>query len=114
MLPGLLGQTTRTSRPTVVAAVRALALAQPADAIRQAILRLKSRPDSTPLLEAIACPTLVVVGSEDQITTPEVARALRERIAGAELAVIPSAGHLSNFERPEAFNRVLGRFLGGV
>jgi 3-oxoadipate enol-lactonase len=114
MQPGLLGQTTRTSRPAVVAEVRALALAQSAGAIRRAILRLKSRPDSTPLLTAIACPALVVVGEEDQITTPDVARGLSQAIAGAELAVIPSAGHLSNFERPEEFNKVLGRFLGSL
>ncbi len=33
------------------------------------------------------------------------------RIPGAELEVIPRAGHLSNLENPEAFNRALITFL---
>ena len=111
MLPGLLGATTRESRPGVVERVQELVLAQPADGIRLAIQSLKSRPDSTPLLAGISCPTLVIVGDEDQITTVDVARRLHASIPGAEMAVIERAGHLSNLEGPEAFNRVLLAFL---
>ncbi len=111
MLPGLLGETTRTSRPEVVRRVRDLVLAQPVDGIHRGIQSLKSRPDSTPLLAGIACPTLVVVGEEDQITTADSARRLHARIPGAELAVIEGAGHLSNLEQPEAFNAALTGYL---
>ena len=111
MLPGLLGRTTRDSRPEVVDRVRALALSQPAEGIRRGIERLKSRPDSTGLLGRITCPTLVVVGEEDQITTADVARGLHDRIPGSTLAVIPRAGHLSNLENPDAFNAALTEFL---
>ena len=44
MLQGLLGETTRASRPDIVRRVRDLALAQPADGIRRGIQSLKSRP----------------------------------------------------------------------
>jgi 3-oxoadipate enol-lactonase len=111
MLPGLLGQSTRHSCPEVVDRVRALALSQPAEGIRRGIERLKSRPDSTGLLGRITCPTLVVAGEEDQITTADVARDLQARIPGSTLAIIPRAGHLSNLEQPDAFNRVLAAFL---
>jgi 3-oxoadipate enol-lactonase len=114
MQPGLLGETTRATRPAVVERARSLALAQPPDGLRRGIERLKSRPDSTPLLAAIACPTLVVVGEEDRITTPDVARGLHDRIAGSRFAVVREAGHLSNLERPEEFNRVLLGFLRRV
>ena len=57
------------------------------------------------------CPTLVVVGDEDQITTVDVARRLHARIPGAELAIIEQAGHLSNLEQPEAFNAALRSYL---
>ncbi len=110
----LVGSTTGESRPDVVQAVRRLVLAQPADAIRLAIHGLKARRDSTPLLPGIACPTLVVVGDEDQITNVDVARRMHARIPGAELAVIEKAGHLSNLEQPEAFSRVLAAFLSRV
>jgi 3-oxoadipate enol-lactonase len=114
MQPGLLGETTRTARPGVVGQVRTLVLSQPADGIHRAIERLKSRPDSTPLLARISCPALIVVGAEDQITTPEVAGQLQARIRGSELAVIPKAGHLSNLEQPAPFNQALTRFLERV
>lgn len=111
MLPGLLGATTQTTRPEIVQQVRALAVAQPVDGIHGGIQSLKSRPDSTPLLAGIACPTLVIVGNEDQITGKDVARRLHVRIPGAELAVIEGAGHLSNLEQPGEFNQTLARFL---
>jgi 3-oxoadipate enol-lactonase len=111
MLPGLLGATTRASRPDVIRRVQELVLAQSAEGILRAIHSLKSRPDSTPLLAGIACPTLLVVGAEDQITDVASVRRMRARIPGAELAVIEKAGHLSNLEQPEAFSAVLAPYL---
>jgi pimeloyl-ACP methyl ester carboxylesterase len=107
----LLGATTLRSRPDVVRRVRDLVLAQPLGPIYRALRSMKSRPDSTPLLAGITCPTLVVVGDEDQLTTVDVARRLHARIPGAGLAVIEQAGHLSNLERPEAFNAALTGYL---
>jgi len=111
MIPKLLGDTTRRSRPDVVARVRALILASPADAIAGEIRALMGRQDSTPLLATVHIPTLIVVGDEDTVTPPTVAHEMRDAIAGAELAVIPGAGHLSNLEQPAAFNAVVARFL---
>jgi pimeloyl-ACP methyl ester carboxylesterase len=111
MQPGLLGRTTRASRPTVAERIRRLVLAQPVEGVRRAIERLRSRPDSTPLLPGIACPTLVIVGEEDPIAGMETARHMHERIPAAELAVIRGAGHLPGLEQPDVFNAVLARFL---
>jgi pimeloyl-ACP methyl ester carboxylesterase len=111
MRPALLGASTRALRPDVVQTVQGMVLAQRSDAIRLAIDSLKARPDSRPLLAGIACPTLIVVGDEDQITNVDVARFMHARIPGAALAVIEKAGHLSNLEQPEAFNAVLTGFL---
>jgi pimeloyl-ACP methyl ester carboxylesterase len=111
MLPGLFGGTSRRSRPEAVERVRALAMAQHAEGVRRAIERLGSRPDSTPLLAAIACPTLVVAGEEDAIVGVDEARRMHDRIPGAEMAIIRGAGHLPAIEQPHEFNAVLGRFL---
>jgi 3-oxoadipate enol-lactonase len=72
------------------------------------------RPDSTPTLATVACPTLVVVGDEDGLTPPAEAEKLVAGIRGASLARIPGAGHLPNIEQPAAFNEALTRFLGGL
>ena len=111
MQPGLLGRTTRASRPEVVERVRRLVLEQPAEGVRRAIERLSSRPDATPLLAHIVCPTLVMVGEEDQIAGVETARRIHEKIPTAELALIHGAGHLAGLEQPHEFNAVLFRFL---
>ena len=52
-------------------------------------------------------PTLIVVGDEDTLTTPAVSREMQRRIPGARMTVIERAGHLSNIEQPEAFNRAV-------
>jgi 3-oxoadipate enol-lactonase len=54
----------------------------------------------------------VIVGEEDEVTPPEVARQMAEAIPSAQLVVLPSAGHLANVEAPEAFNEAVRTFLG--
>jgi 3-oxoadipate enol-lactonase len=73
----------------------------------EASLLYEARPD----LEGIEVPTHVVVGADDTLTPPDVARAMAERIPGARLSVIANAGHLSNLEQPPAFNAAVLGFL---
>ena len=108
MIPKLLGA---TSQAALGDRVRALALSNPPEAIAGAIHALMTRPDSTPLLGTIHCPTLIVVGEEDTLTPPALSEEMHRAIAGSELAVVPGAGHLSSLEQPDAFNSVLARFL---
>lgn len=70
--------------------------------------------DLTGRLTAIRCPTLVVVGEQDPGTTPAMARAIHERIAGSRLLVLPDAMHCSPLEQADAFDRALQEFLAGV
>ena len=67
--------------------------------------------DLTDRLGTITCPTLVVVGTEDQGTPPEMSRIIHEHIPGSELHLIAQAAHLVNTEQPAAFNQVLKDFL---
>jgi 3-oxoadipate enol-lactonase len=62
-------------------------------------------------LDAITAPTHVVVGDEDTLTPPATSREMAKRILGARFTIIEGAGHLSNIERPEAFNRAVLSFL---
>jgi pimeloyl-ACP methyl ester carboxylesterase len=65
-------------------------------------------------LEAIAAPTLIVNGEHESCSVFRHAAEFRRRIAGADAVVIPSAGHLANMERPDAFNAAVGGFLDRV
>lgn len=70
--------------------------------------------DHADLYRDVRVPTLVVAGALDRLTTPEMASKIAERIDGARLEVIPDAGHLSNIEQPEIFNRKVLEFLSGL
>lgn len=69
--------------------------------------------DSHDKLGEIAAPSLVVVGTGDRLTTPEIAEEIAGLIPGARLIKIPEAGHLVNIERPEEFNRTVIDFILG-
>jgi pimeloyl-ACP methyl ester carboxylesterase len=64
-------------------------------------------------LGSIRVPTLIIVGDRDQ---PFLAPSeyMAKKIPGARLEVIAGAGHASNLDQPEAFNRVLRDFLAGL
>lgn len=66
--------------------------------------------DTRELLPTIAVPTLLLWGEEDRRSPVRIAQQLHAAIPGAELAIIPHAGHLSNMEQPDAFNAHIGRF----
>lgn len=57
----------------------------------------------------IGVPTLVLVGSEDQVTGPAEARTLVAGIPDARLAVVPGASHLAPVEQPAAVTDLLVR-----
>ena len=54
--------------------------------------------------------TLVLWGDDDRRSPLHVAEQFHAAIPGAELAIIPNAGHLSNMEQPDVFNRHVRRF----
>lgn len=111
MLPGLLGATTQTEDPHVAVQVRAWAMENAPDGVIDALDALRTRPDSRQTLATITCPTLVLVGEEDTITPPELARVIATGIQGATYVEIPRAGHLANVEQPQAFNAALANWL---
>jgi pimeloyl-ACP methyl ester carboxylesterase len=64
-------------------------------------------------LQALALPTLIVAGDEDDHTlVPSLF--LKRTIPAAGLLVLPKCGHTINLEEPEAFNRALAEFLAMV
>jgi pimeloyl-ACP methyl ester carboxylesterase len=66
--------------------------------------------DTRDLLPTIRAPTLVLWGQDDRRSPLHIGTQLYRAIPGAELAIIPRSGHLSNMEQPETFNRHVRRF----
>jgi len=75
------------------------------------LLGMAERDDPTPSLSQINVPTLVIAGADDTVIPPSESQKLASAIKGARLELIPGAGHLVAFEKPDEFNRVLRDWL---
>ena len=73
-----------------------------------------NRPDSTETLATIDCPTLILCGELDQITPPAVHQEMTNKISGAQLEIIPGAGHLSTLEAGEKVGPLICNWLLGL
>lgn len=113
-IPRVLSDYTRQHHPEVELRVRQMIDAATPKGIAAASHGMALRADSSDLLAGIACPTLVVVGEQDALTPPDVARNYATNIPGAQFITIPNAGHLSNLEQPEAFLQAVSGFLRGA
>jgi 3-oxoadipate enol-lactonase len=111
MLRNLLSpETLATRRDLAVGVETMMRRAHPAG-IAAALRGMALRPDVRPMLPHIQVPTLVIAGTDDVITPPAMAQALAAAIPNADMAVIPHAGHLAPFERPDQVNTALRRFI---
>jgi len=108
----MVGKTTRARHPDIADAIHRMLTVAPVEGVVGALDAMIERPDSTPTLATIDVPTLIIVGDEDVLTPPQEARAMHALIAGSRLEILEGAGHVSNVERPAAFNHVASEFLG--
>ena len=113
-IAGLVGKTTRERRPDIYDAMHRMIAQAPTDGVIGAIHALIERPDSTATCATIDVPTLIIGGDEDVLTPPKEASKLSAAIRGSRLEVLQGAGHLSNVERPAAFNTVVSEFLASL
>jgi 3-oxoadipate enol-lactonase len=70
-----------------------------------------TRLDFMDRLSGIKLPTLLICGTQDLGTPVAGMREMQRRIAGARYVEIERAGHLSNIENPDPFDRALAEFL---
>lgn len=110
-IPKLISDYTRRDHPEVGAQIRRMIATATPSGIAAASRGMAQRADVTDILPSIALPTLVVVGELDAVTPPDVAREYAAKIPGAQVVIIPHAGHLSNLEQPENFFAVVRSFL---
>jgi pimeloyl-ACP methyl ester carboxylesterase len=98
------------------AALTALVRKMAADTGAEAFLRqqkaIMGRIDSRPSLEKIRCPTLLVYGRHDGITTLDHQQEMLTGIKNARLEIVEDSGHLVPIERPERMNTLLGNWVG--
>ena len=103
----------RAAHPDVAAALRARLLrTDPAAYV--ACCHAVAGVDWLDRLDQVRTPTLVIAGARDVGATPEMARAIAERIRGAELRVFADASHLSVVEVGDEFHAAVSSFLASL
>jgi pimeloyl-ACP methyl ester carboxylesterase len=110
-LPKALAPATIKERPKVVARVREMIRKTRPEGAAAALRGMAARIDQTEFLPSIFAPTLIIVGSLDELTPVKDAELMRREIRGSRLEVIDGAAHVSNIENPAQFNRALKSFL---
>jgi pimeloyl-ACP methyl ester carboxylesterase len=101
----------RHNDETLKGIVRDMAAENGTETFVRHLRAIMSRPDSRPLLAAIRCPTLVLVGDGDELLPPELAKEIAAGILGARLVIVPDCGHLCTLEKPGPVNAALAEWL---
>jgi pimeloyl-ACP methyl ester carboxylesterase len=101
----------REAHPKVVEAIRHGIKSSDAASIAAAS-RLVAKADLGPRLSAIKCPTQIIVGEQDELTTPDQAEALLNGISGAALHRLPDCGHAAPVEQPELVTQHIAELTG--
>ncbi len=67
--------------------------------------------DLRPALAQLTMPALVLCGSDDSATPPELVRTLADALPNAQFQLIDNAGHLPGWEQPDATAAAIKAFL---
>jgi 3-oxoadipate enol-lactonase len=107
MLPNLISENTKQNNHSLTSKLEEIfSKVNPASAI-DALQSMAERTDNSDIVKEINVPTLLVFGENDKVTNLENARQMKSLIPHSELQIIENAGHYSNLEQPEQFNKIL-------
>ena len=102
MVDGLLGATTRRTRPDLVAVVESALERAPRATVAWAQRAMAGRPDARQGIALLTAPAAVVMGDEDTMSPRAEQDLILEAVPHASWSPIPSAGHLTPLEAPDA------------
>ena len=110
----VLCEPTLINKPEVYKKVEEMINTNTADNLTMTLGAMAGRKDHFDLLPKITCPTLVIVGDQDKLTTVEMNKKIADGINGAVFKVIPNAGHVPTLEQPAAFNKITDDFFNSL
>lgn len=107
----LFSEHSQNTKKEAVEKIRKIILATPPDTITRTLHALAERNETCDILGGITIPTLILCGREDKVTPPPQAEYLHAHIKNSVFHIIDKAGHLSNLENEEEFNKYLQQFI---
>jgi pimeloyl-ACP methyl ester carboxylesterase len=82
--------------------------------VKGCLLAMAARTDTTDSLTKIRIPTLIICGSEDKLSPPDVMMAMSDKIQDSEFVLVDGAGHMAPIEKPKIVNEAIRNFLKKV
>lgn len=103
-----------TNKKEVVQQLKDVVFSNSNHIVIEGLLALAKRSETCSILNDITIPTLILCGREDKVTPLAQSELMNVSIKGSILMVIDNAGHVSNLEQPEVFNKHLLDFLNSL
>lgn len=98
-------------KPEIVQKARTIILNTSPITIAGGLAAISQRWETATTLHEINVPTLILCGKEDNVTPVEQAEFMHKNIENSIMHIIENAGHMSNLEQPEQFNKFLSNFI---
>jgi len=102
------------NKTELVENLRSIVFANSKDIITAGLKALAERSETCFTLNAIRIPTLIICGREDTVTPLVQSEFMLGHIEGSSLKIVDNAGHVSNIEQPEEFNKQILNFLNSL
>jgi len=103
-----------TNKTELVENLRSIVFSNSKEIIIAGVTALAERSENCSILGVIRIPTLIICGREDAVTPLGQSEFMHEHIEGSSLKIINNAGHVSNLEQPEEFNKYILDFLNSL
>lgn len=105
---------TLETKKEIVEKIKNIVLSTSPETITGTLSALAGRWETCSSLIDISVPALILCGKEDKVTPPAQSEFLLENITRATLRIIDKAGHMSNLEQPDEFNKHVNNFISGL
>lgn len=113
-LPNLISENTKENKKDLVKKIEQMFRAANPQAAIAALRGMAERKDYGDLLNKITLPTCLIFGNEDDAAILAAAEKFASAAPNRSFTGIQNAGHYSNLEQPEEFNRALVEFIKTV
>lgn len=102
---------TREFQPRLIKDIQAVIRQTAPEGVAGGSRALANRADVRGRMSEIRCPTLLIVGAEDMISTVDEMRTMAEALSAGTLVEIPGAGHMAPLEVPVTVNGAIQNWL---
>ncbi|WP_339730157.1 alpha/beta fold hydrolase [uncultured Gimesia sp.] len=111
MIPNLISESSHQNYPDIAKNLIQMIESTDREGIAASQRGMAERNDFSEELRGIQIPTLCIVGSEDQLTPPDVMKTMSSQIPNSKYTQISGVGHMAPMEAPAEVNQEFHHFL---